>query len=405
MENKDYYGILEVQRTATEEEIKKAYKKLALQYHPDKNPGNDAACEKFKEVAEAYSILGTSDKKKQYDVMGSFDETMDFGGGTDPFSVFNSIFKQHVESFMNMQYENDINIGNIFSNFSGMSQNNFPFGNVHIKVHTFSNKSDDGRKDNLENPYQQSFQNLNNNIQDEVKPPKIIYNKPEDKVYTVKVTYADIYNKILKKVNIYRIRRKDGVYSEKKKTIEIPVYGKEIFLEGEGDQLKDYKERGNVIINIFNKKHKEFKRINEYDMLYMKEIQLADLYKVMIHDIILPHGEVLRVKSENLFLQTHYFQKVLNKGLPYLDEEGKDSQGNLYIMFNVVMPKTVEGLREINVVVEDKREEREPEIVFQQLPVGLVSNVMPLDLPKVVGACERLHDAYGCSINEIFKDE
>ena len=381
MENKDYYGILGVQRTATEEEIKKAYKKLALQYHPDKNPGNDAACEKFKEVAEAYSILSASDKRKQYDVMGSFDETMDFGGGPDPFSVFNSIFKQHVESFMNMQYENDINLGNIFSNFSGMPQNNFPFGNVHIKVHTFS-------RDNLENPFQQFPDVIPKAVgscerfQDEVKPPsppKIIYNKPEDKVYTVKVTYADIYNKILKKVNISRMRRKEGVYSEKKKTVEIPVYGKEIFLEGEGDQLKDYKERGNIIINIFNKKHKEFKRINEYDMLYIKEIHLADLYKVMIHDIILPHGELLRIKSENLFLQSHYFQKVLNKGLPYIDEDGKDCQGNLYIMFQVVMPKTLEELRKINVVVEDKTEERESEIV--------------------------VYDAYGCSINEIFKDE
>jgi DnaJ-class molecular chaperone len=399
MENKDYYEILGVQRTATEEEIKKAYKKLALQYHPDKNPGNDAACEKFKEVAEAYSILGTSDKRKQYDVMGTFDETMDFGGGTDPFSVFNSIFKQHVESFMNMQYENDINLGNIFSNFSGMPQNNFPFGNVHIKVHTFSPDigrgfSRDSKKDNLNDmmrppssdyireefsePYQSIKQHNPQQFTETIpSPPKIIYNKPPDKVYTVKVTYADIYNKILKKVNISRIRRKDGVYGEKKKIIEIPVYGKEIFLEGEGDQLKDYKERGNVIINIFNKKHKEFKRINEYDMLYMKEIQLADLYKVMIHDIILPHGEILRVKSENLFLQTHYFQKVLNKGLPYLDEEGKDSQGNLYIMFNVVMPKTVEMLREINVVVED----------------------------KVDGVELIIHNAYGCSINEIFKDE
>jgi len=398
MENKDYYGILGVQRTATEEEIKKAYKKLALQYHPDKNPGNDAACEKFKEVAEAYSILSASDKRKQYDVMGSFDETMDFGGGSDPFSVFNSIFKQHVESFMNMQYENDINLGNIFSNFSGMPQNNFPFGNVHIKVHTFSpdigrafsNSSHDSKKDNLhlhpqssnyinEEQYQHNKQQEQQFTQTIQSPPKIIYNKPEDKVYTVKVTYADIYNKILKKVNISRMRRKDGVYSEKKKTVEIPVYGKEIFLEGEGDQLKDYKERGNIIINIFNKKHKEFKRINEYDMLYIKEIHLADLYKVMIHDIILPHGELLRIKSENLFLQSHYFQKVLNKGLPYIDEDGKDCQGNLYIMFQVVMPKTLEELRKINVVVEDKTEERESEIV--------------------------VYDAYGCSINEIFKDE
>jgi DnaJ-class molecular chaperone len=391
MENKDYYEILGVQRNATEEEIKKAYKKLALQYHPDKNPGNDVACEKFKEVAEAYSILGTSDKRKQYDVMGSFDETMDFGGGPDPFSVFNSIFKQHVESFMNMQYENDINLGNIFSNFSGMPQNNFPFGNVHIKVHTFTPDIDKSRKStdilndimrSQSSDYIREEQYEHFKQEKSVQKPitKIIYNKPEDKVYTVKVTYADIYNKIHKKVNISRIRRKDGVYEEKKKTIEIPVYGKEIFLEGEGDQLKDYKERGNVIINIFNKKHKEFKRINEYDMLYMKEIDLSDLYKVLLHDIILPHGEIVRVKSENLYLQTNYFQKVLNKGLPYIDEKGNECQGNLYIMFNIIMPKSIEDLKNINII--DK---------------NINENINKTDI--------IINDSYNCSINEIFKDE
>jgi len=67
MEYKDYYKILGVSKNSSEEEIKKAYKKLALQYHPDKNPGNKEAEEKFKEINEAYEVLGDPEKRKKYD--------------------------------------------------------------------------------------------------------------------------------------------------------------------------------------------------------------------------------------------------------------------------------------------------------------------------------------------------
>ena len=62
MEKRDYYEVLEVEKTATVEEIKKAYRKKAIQYHPDKNPGDKTAEEKFKEAAEAYDVLSNPDK-------------------------------------------------------------------------------------------------------------------------------------------------------------------------------------------------------------------------------------------------------------------------------------------------------------------------------------------------------
>lgn len=70
--NKDYYKILGIEKSATEEEIKKAYRKKAMQLHPDKNPGDKAAEEKFKEVAEAYEVLGNTNKRKEYDNPSSF---------------------------------------------------------------------------------------------------------------------------------------------------------------------------------------------------------------------------------------------------------------------------------------------------------------------------------------------
>jgi molecular chaperone DnaJ len=86
---RDYYEILGLSRTATEIEIKSAYRKLAMQHHPDRNPGDHAAEEKFKEAAEAYAILADADKRSAYDRFGHAGVTSAAGGGAgfDP-SVF-----------------------------------------------------------------------------------------------------------------------------------------------------------------------------------------------------------------------------------------------------------------------------------------------------------------------------
>ncbi len=71
MADRDYYEVLGVSKTATPEELKKAYRKLAVQYHPDRNPGNAEAEEKFKELAKAYEVLSDPDKRKRYDQFGA----------------------------------------------------------------------------------------------------------------------------------------------------------------------------------------------------------------------------------------------------------------------------------------------------------------------------------------------
>src|SRR5713226_4795818 len=71
MEFKDYYSTLGVAKTATEKEIKTAYRKLARKHHPDVNPGDKSAEAKFKELNEAYEVLGDPEKRKKYDELGS----------------------------------------------------------------------------------------------------------------------------------------------------------------------------------------------------------------------------------------------------------------------------------------------------------------------------------------------
>ncbi len=102
---RDYYEILGVPRQSGADEIKKSYRKLALQYHPDRNPGDKAAEEKFKEAAEAYAILSDPEKRAQYDQFGhslggrGFEG---FEGFADNFSGFSDIFGDLFEDFFGM---------------------------------------------------------------------------------------------------------------------------------------------------------------------------------------------------------------------------------------------------------------------------------------------------------------
>ena len=104
---RDYYEVLGVERAASEQEIKSSYRKLAMQYHPDRNPGNPQAEEKFKEASEAYSVLIDSEKRARYDQFGHAGLGNGGFGGFDPstFTDFSDIF------------------GDLFSDFFGVNVN------------------------------------------------------------------------------------------------------------------------------------------------------------------------------------------------------------------------------------------------------------------------------------------
>lgn len=108
MAHKDYYKVLGIQKSATQGEVKSAFKKLAKRYHPDVNPNNPEAEAKFKEASEAYEVLGDEKKRKQYDQFGAYD----FGGRGphDPFG----------QEFWQSSGFNSIDLNEIFGDIFGM---------------------------------------------------------------------------------------------------------------------------------------------------------------------------------------------------------------------------------------------------------------------------------------------
>jgi len=122
-EKRDYYEVLGVTRTASEQEIKSSYRKLAMQFHPDRNPGNPQAEDKFKEASEAYSVLIDSEKRARYDQFGHAGLGNGGFGGFDPstFSDFSDVF------------------GDLFSDFFGV--------NVGGGRRTRAQKGEDARAD------------------------------------------------------------------------------------------------------------------------------------------------------------------------------------------------------------------------------------------------------------------
>src|SRR5690606_27741264 len=100
MSKRDYYDILGVSKSASADELKKAYRKLAIKYHPDKNPDDKSAEDKFKEAAEAYEILSNPEKRQRYDQFGHAGSQGGYGGSyggggmnmEDIFSQFGDVF-------------------------------------------------------------------------------------------------------------------------------------------------------------------------------------------------------------------------------------------------------------------------------------------------------------------------
>lgn len=385
--NKDYYEILELNKYATNIEIKKSYKKLALKHHPDKNQDSEESKKMFQNITEAYSVLSDEEKRKKYDMFGI--ENNDFEFDEDPFKMFNSIFKEHLSHFqnmdmdmnmnMNMNYEKSFDVNDIIQEMSGFNLGNlFNIPKVHVKVHSMGNEKSGTRIGssnigNILNSFSEMYADLNQMNKSEYQDGNKKINKDgikkqeqnkveeliEDINIHVNITMKEIYNKNKKEIKYQKDRYKNKKIVKKNVKFNIDVYDKEIILIGNGNETKNAK--GNVNIYIHNDS-KDFVRINDYDVYYEKSISLKDYYMIKnkknIFSIQLPNDEILYLKN----IEGNKLIKIQNKGIPYKKDkkDNKDDKdenynyGNLFCCFSIVMPNEIDELYDItNELIED----------------------------------------------------
>jgi curved DNA-binding protein len=157
--SKDYYAILGVAKSAGANDIRKAYRKLAMQYHPDKNPGREEwANSKFKEINEAYAVLGDPDKRKRYDSFGTFGNAGDIFGSQYTRTGFEDVMKDFQGAGLNSDF-----LVNIFGDLLKNS-------NVSFKV--YSGSFGGGGSINFNDILRQMYAQVSRNVEQKVSVSK-----------------------------------------------------------------------------------------------------------------------------------------------------------------------------------------------------------------------------------------
>ena len=307
----NYYTILGIDKSADFKKIKKAYRKKAMKYHPDKNIGDKEAENKFKEIAIAYSVLSDKIKKAEYDLMGdgTIDPEVDVKAAFDIFNNFFADISPNYKNFVDNSKITFDNINDILNgklNFTVNTSESFPIN---------FNKKDD-INDNINNNNNINNDNINNDVKIESK--KIENNKGVNKIVNINVDLEDVYSKRVKKLKVLRYRDLDGVYQIVKTVLKVPLYSSEIIYKNEGDQIKNTDIYGNIIVNIYDNQHGIFKRINDCDLYTEKDINFMDLYNGIYFSLIhLDNKPIeIKIKKEEILRNDNIIITIKKKDYP-----------------------------------------------------------------------------------------
>ncbi len=338
MKNKDLYAILGVSRNASQEEIKKAYRKKALEYHPDRNPGNPEAEEKFKEASEAYSILSDPQKREIYDRYGY--DALKNSGGYGGYTDFSSIFDEFDDIF-----------GDILGDFFG-------FGGSSRRRRSRPRKGDDiwieitldfeeavlGTEKEVEVPRKEKCEVCNGTGVEPGHKKEVCPTckgrgtiRISQGFFSISQTcptcngYGQINRHPCKKCN-----GKGYVYKNKKLKVKIPAgvdTGTKIRIEGEGEFSTNGGRRGDLFIVVKVKPHKFFKR--EGDDLYIDvNISFSQAALGTVINIPTVDGKSFDLKIP-AGTQSGTTFKLKGKGVRSLRGYGT---GNMIVKVNVVTP-------------------------------------------------------------------
>ena len=337
MAKRDYYEILGVSKSATAADIKKAYRKMALKFHPDKNPDDKDAESKFKEAAEAYEILSNADKKARYDQYGhqAFDGSGGFGGGGGGMNM-DDIFSQFGDIFGGFGGG-----GGFSGGFGGGGQRRVKGSNLRIRVKL-------------------TLEEIANGVEKKIKVKRKV--QAEGTTYRTCSTcngsgqITRVTNTILGRMQTaatcttcggagQTIDKKPAdadahglIIKEETVSIKIPagvVDGMQLKVTGKGNDAPGNGITGDMLVAIEEQDHETLQREGD-NLHYDMYVSLPDAVLGTSKEIDTVTGKV-RIKVE-AGVQSGKILRLRGKGIPSINGYGK---GDLLVHVNVWTPKTL----------------------------------------------------------------
>lgn len=296
----DYYQILGVEKGAGPEDIKKAYRKLALKYHPDRNPNNREAEEKFKKISEAYAVLSDSEKRKQYDSFGS--------------DQFSQRFSQE-EIFRNFDFSQilrDLGFGS-----SGKDDPRFRSAG---RQGTYTFRGGDPFADLFGQRRQEYYQ---------------MPQKGEDLHYNLSITLEESVFGADKKLALQRDQQVDEI------SVKIPAginTGKKLRLSGKGNTGLRGGPGGDLYLNIIVQSHPVFARDGN-DIYIEKSISFTQAVLGTSIDVSTLDGTIKRIKIP-AGTQNNTKIRMKGYGVPAMKGSGT-AKGDQYVKISIAVPRKI----------------------------------------------------------------
>jgi len=292
MPGKDYYNILEVPRSATHEEIKKSYRKLAMKYHPDHNKGDKSAESRFKEINEAYAVLSNEEKRKQYDTFGAEGFRQRFSQ-EDIFRDFDfsSIFKEFGFGAG----------GNVFNQFFGGAGRGFSGSRAR--------------------GYDSGFQDFRGR-------PQMM--KGQDLTYELALTLEEAATSATKVISYHEGGKQQTV------SVKVPAgisTGKKLRLSGKGAASPHGGPNGDLYVLIRVLDHPVFKRDGD-NLKLTKEIKFTEALSGTETEVATIDGKTLRLKIP-AGTQNHAKFRMKGYGMPRMEGDGR---GDAYVQVSIAVP-------------------------------------------------------------------
>lgn len=353
-DSKEYYDLLEISPTANDNEIKKAYRKMAIKYHPDKNQGNKEAEEMFKKIGEAYEILSDSEKRKIYDLHGK----KGLSGNSHnmrPEDIFAQFFG---------------NSFNSFDNLSNMFGNHFPFGNINQKtkmnntiteVHITLDELYKGKNckfnitrniictlcNGIGSPNKSNIQQCKTCKGTGMKTTIIQNGRMIQQINSLCDNCKGMKEIITVKCNMCKGLK----VIPNKKQIELNIKpgttnNEQFIFQNESDQSPNMIS-GDLIFILKQKQHHIFTR--KQNNLYMKyDISLIDALTGTLFEINLFGTNIIVKIPENTIIKPNDILIAKNYGMPI---KNSNKFGDLYIEFNIIFPTKLDQ-KQINILSE-----------------------------------------------------